>query len=116
MPFHLEGDRGKVREAIQRASMYGILVFAAASYGGNQATGFPARLHGVICIHSADSYGNKTASNPSFLKHNINFSTLGEAIPVSISQQGEQTDLVSGSSYATSIAVGIAATILQFAR
>jgi subtilisin family serine protease len=110
MSFGLAEDRGKVREAIQRASMHGILVFAAAS---NRV---PARLPGVICIHSADGHGNAAAFNPSPLQHDINFSTLGEAIPVSVPQQGKQTQLVSGSSFATPIAVGIAATLLQFAR
>ena len=116
MSFCLEEDGGKVREAIQRASMHGILVFAAASDRGNQAMSFPARLSGVICINSADGHGNAAAFNPSTLQHGIHFSTLGEAIPVSVPQQGKETQLVSGSSFATPIAVGIAATLLQFAR
>ncbi|EXU95838.1 peptidase S8 family protein [Metarhizium robertsii] len=91
------------------------IVFAAAgNHGGNRMRASPARRRGVICVHAADGEGDTKSFNPDpDHEWEDNFSTLGVDI-VSL-RQGESV-YISGTSYATPIAAGIAANMLHFAR
>ncbi|OCL13227.1 subtilisin-like protein, partial [Glonium stellatum] len=94
------------------------LIFAAASSsGGNRKRAHPAKQDGVICIHSTDDLGNHSSFNPTAIDGD-NFSTLGEAIESA--WPGEPGDCntrrKSGTSFATPIAAGIAAFVLEYAR
>ena len=107
-------DLEPVRRAIVDAAAKDILIFAAASNGGgNDGLAFPAREDQVICIGSTDGEGNKSdfTPGPHVCK---NFSTLGEA--VKSSWPGGTNQRKSGTSYATPIAAGIAALVLDFMR
>jgi subtilisin family serine protease len=117
MSFGLGNENREVEGALQRASMHGVLLFAAASNGGiNDQIGFPARLPGVIPIYAADGKGNASDFNPPPKQHDANFSVLGEAVPVSPLQKRQKQKWVSGTSFATPIAAAVAANILEFAR
>lgn len=123
-------DKGKGYEelwnAIQDANNEGVTIFAAASNeGGNRVRAFPARHDEVICVHSTDARGNPSSFNPTRKHNSDNFSTLGEdlesAWPANL--QGKAKDIASGpvkiksgTSFATPIATGMAAFVLQYAR
>lgn len=113
----------ELENAILYAHSKSVLMFAAASNGGaNQDRAYPARDPHVICIHSTDSNGNRSKFSPTALLYDINVATIGEAIqsswPVNLCDPDSNPDCVqykSGTSYATPIAVGIAAFLLQYA-
>lgn len=106
------GDRKLViNQAIEKASQAGKLMFAAASNGGqNKGHSYLGRDPNVICIHACDGSGNRWTSNPSPMDRANNFTTLGVAIE---SQWKGKTTYISGTSFATNVAVAIAADILE---
>lgn len=114
----------ELESALLYAHSNNVLMFAAASNsGGNQDRAYPARDPHVICIHSTDSDGNRSSFSPTALLHDINLATIGEAVqsawPVNLCDPDANPDCVqckSGTSYATPIAAGIAAFLLQYAR
>jgi hypothetical protein len=90
------------------------MIFAAASNdGGNDSLAFPAREDQVICIGSTDGEGNKSNFTPAPHVYN-KFSTIGEA--VKSSWPGGENQRKSGTSYATPIAAGIAALVMDSMR
>ncbi|KAM0429963.1 hypothetical protein ACHAPT_005967 [Fusarium lateritium] len=100
-----------VRRIIKKAENDGIIIFAAASNCGiHSGRSFPASLDTVLCIHAADGNGNKSAMNPNPEPYRDNLSTLGVAIP----SDREEGVSISGTSYATPVAAGMAAVILAF--
>jgi subtilisin family serine protease len=115
-------------QELERAILYAhskhVLMFAAASNSGaNQDRAYPARDAHVICVHSTDSNGNRSKFSPTALRHDANIATIGEAVqsswPVGKCDLVLNPDCVqckSGTSYATPIAVGIAAFLLQYTR
>ncbi|KAM4054569.1 subtilase family protein [Hirsutella rhossiliensis] len=115
---------GELEKALLHAHSRNVLMFAAASNSGaNLDRAYPARDPHVICIHSTDSHGNRSKFSPTALARDANLATIGEAIqsawPVGLSDIDANPDCVqckSGTSYATPIAVGIAAFLLQYAR
>ncbi|KAK7423676.1 hypothetical protein QQX98_000866 [Neonectria punicea] len=115
---------GNLEKAILYAHSQGVLLFAAASNSGaNLDRAYPARDRHVICVHSTDSDGNRSKFSPTALAHGPNIATMGEAVqsswPVSLCDTRTNPNCVqhkSGTSYATPIAVGIAAFLLQYAR
>ncbi|CZR58461.1 uncharacterized protein PAC_08353 [Phialocephala subalpina] len=114
MSFGLDIRPGAVTKAIKAAIDRGKLVFAAASNsGGNLPRAYPASLTGVICVHATDGMGNQASFNPSRERGNDNFATLGNGIE---SRWKRETVIKSGTSFATPIAAGIAANVLEFAR
>jgi hypothetical protein len=97
----------------------GKIVFAAAgNKGGNKQLAWPARKNGVIAIHATDWQGTAANLNPSSDEGKANFATLGRDIKMQwFFDTGEVKDCyISGTSFATPIAAGIAANILEFAR
>jgi hypothetical protein len=114
MSFGLSTRPRAVTKAIESVIDQGKLVFAAASNsGGNGPRAYPASLAGVICVHATNGLGSQSDFNPSREGGADNFATLGAAIE---SQWKGETVLKSGTSFATPIAAGIAANILDFAR
>lgn len=101
-------------DVIDRAHARGILVFSAASNGQNfDAIYCPAIItHQVFCIFAADAGGREARSlNPSPAHRSCNFAIFGEHVEVN-----EGNLLVTGTSYATAIATGLAAALLDFTR
>ncbi|PMD37409.1 subtilisin-like protein [Hyaloscypha variabilis F] len=114
----------KVEAAIMNAYSKHVLLFAAASNSGaNLDRAYPARDQNVICIHSTDANGNRSKFSPTAISNEINLATIGEAVesawPVHLCDEATNPTFVkykSGTSYATPIAAGIGAFLLQYAR
>ncbi|KAF4626074.1 hypothetical protein G7Y89_g12089 [Cudoniella acicularis] len=114
----------KLEAAIMKAYSKDILLFAAASNSGaNLDRAYPARDQNVICIHSTDANGNRSRFSPTAVSNEINLATIGEAVesawPVHLCDEATNPTFVkykSGTSFATPIAAGIAAFLLQYAR
>jgi len=97
----------------------GIIVFAAASNdGGNLSRTYPARWDRVFCIHSATGEGNKASFNPSPIDKEYNFSVVGDCInstwPSNSLNKAGGKKYMSGTSFATPVAVSIAAFMIAY--
>jgi len=113
MSFGLKKNVSEVSDAIGLALERKKIVFAAAANeGGLEPRAYPASLPGVICIHASDGYGTPAEFNPT-PESGDNFSTVG--IAIDSAWKGKPV-LRSGTSFATPVAAGIAANILEFAR
>jgi subtilisin family serine protease len=115
-----EFDEGMMK-AIQNARTNRILMFAAASNdGANHGRAFPAKDSGVFCIHSSDANGRPSGFNPIAEEDDVNFCFLGENVeshwPVGIGGHNEDMRVMSGTSVATPIAAGAAASLLSLVR
>jgi subtilisin family serine protease len=90
-----------------------VLIFAAAgNEGGNQGIFWPAKLDDVICINATDSLGNASGFNPTTSGDRL--CTLGEAVPSCETDSQQHTIYRSGTSFATPIAVAVAAIVLAY--
>jgi subtilisin family serine protease len=116
MSFGFTEDQTAIRTAITEAYSYRnrqILFFAAAANeGANEKEMYPARDDHVFSIRATDHQGNWWSSKPPIDNdQGWSFMTLGQVLP-SINHQ----ESVTGTSYATPIAAGLAATVLAEAR
>lgn len=107
--------------SIQHAAANGITMFAAASNDGkNRRDGvaWPASASEVICVHSGNGHGMPSGFTPG-PSDNQRIMLLGEHVksawPTKF-QHHEGSKLMSGTSCATSIAAGVAALLLHYAR
>lgn len=121
MSFGIREYSESMKTAISNALHSQTLLFAAASNdGANLGRAFPAKYPGVFCIHSSDGYGNPSTFNPTADDKDVNFSLLGEGVsshwPVNESGYNQPVKVMSGTSVATPIATGLAASILSFVR
>ncbi|KIX05940.1 uncharacterized protein Z518_03914 [Rhinocladiella mackenziei CBS 650.93] len=94
------------------------IVFAAAgnNSGGNARRSWPARKDGVIAVHVTDGLGTAVNINPSN-EGDVCFATLGCGIKHTWYNEDDQGEVyISGTSFATPIAVGIAANVMEYAR
>jgi hypothetical protein len=114
-----------IQDAIRTASNAPVIMFAAASNNGkNEKRAFPARYDPwVICVHASDGKGNDGGINPP-KESGANFMTLGTGLTLlerrwvgegRTRQATYKTVYKSGTSFATPIAAGIAATVLDLA-
>ncbi|OBT94327.2 hypothetical protein VE01_07702 [Pseudogymnoascus verrucosus] len=105
-------ERDCIRSAILHAHYKGTVLFAAArNNGGLKQIAYPASETEVICINSTDGEGNPSSFNPSS-KNDKNFGTVGEAVLSSWPHSGKKR--MTGTSFATPIAAGIAAFTMDF--
>lgn len=112
--FH--GRLQPILDALLKARTRKVLLFAAAgNEGGNQGVFWPAKLLDVIRINAADRYGNAAGFNPTDGARR-RICTLGEAVPSCELDTKNNNEVVhrSGTSFATPIAVAIAAIVLGF--
>jgi Subtilase family len=120
MSFGLEEEHGGMQKAIIEAYSRNILMFAAASNeGGNRIVTYPARKEQVICIYATDGKGEPYRSNPTPIGNSYRFATLGEGVksawPKGLKKGAAPEQRMTGTSFATPIAAGIAACLLEFA-
>ncbi|KAK3896449.1 peptidase S8/S53 domain-containing protein, partial [Staphylotrichum tortipilum] len=123
-PDETEQGCDELRAAVHRAHAAGVLLFAAASnVGAHGIPAFPARQTGVFCIYAGDGKGNSSRTCPTASRYDVNFLTLGEGVdsawPKYLAPGSSQflwTKRKSGTSFATPIAAGLAATFLLYAR
>lgn len=114
MSFGFEDENELIDTAVDNAMDAGKLIFASASNnGGISGRARPARYEGVICIHATDGKGNKGGMNPTPMINSDNFATLGVAVP---SKWKTKEVWKTGTSFATPIAAGLAADVLEFAN
>jgi hypothetical protein len=97
------------------------LFFAAASNCGGNKPGisWPARHGSVISIYASDGDGNSYRRNPNPMENHYNLSMLGTAVSGLWLQHLEPSSrykIKSGTSCATPIAAGVAASILTLMR
>lgn len=99
-----------IKCAIRHARSKEVVLFAAArNNGGSMEIAYPANHSDVICINSTDGDGNSSPFNPS-RKEGKDFSTLGEGIV----SHSDPAKCMSGTSYATPIAAGMAAAVMDY--
>jgi subtilisin family serine protease len=121
MSFGIREYSESIKTAISNALHSQTLLFAAASNdGANLGRAFPAKYPSVFCIHSTDGNGNPSTFNPTADEKDVNFSLLGEHVsshwPVGKNGHNEHVNVMSGTSVATPIATGLAASVLSFVR
>jgi hypothetical protein len=116
----------RVHQEINNCLKQGIIVFGSASNdAGNRPRTYPGNYKGVLCIHSATGNGNKSTFNPTPEPETTkkdNFSVVGDCIesawpsqdPEAIGATGKK--YVSGTSFATPVAVSIAAFMIGYIR
>ena len=119
MSFGIREYHERIKIAISNALHNNILMFAAASNdGGNLGRSFPAKYPGVFCIHATDGNGNPSTFNPTADEKDVNFSLLGENVsshwPAGKKGHNDVVNIMSGTSVATPIAAGLAASIISF--
>jgi Subtilase family len=116
MSFGFAKGIDSIQHEIDEALNSNIIIFAAASNdGGNSGRAYPAWQDRVICIHSTDGYSNKSPYNPT-PREDDNFSIVGQYINSAwpdVNQTGE-TRRMSGTSFATPVAAGLAALVLDW--
>ncbi|KAK2689589.1 hypothetical protein QWA68_011989 [Fusarium oxysporum] len=121
MSFGIREFHEDMKEAIRNAGKKQTLMFAAASNDGlNHGRAFPAKDSGVFCIHSSNGNGVPSGFNPMAEEDDVNLSLLGENVeshwPVGTNGHNSNIRVMSGTSVATPIAAGIAASLLSFVR
>src|SRR5690554_3437454 len=121
MSFGIREYHEVMSTAISNALNKRTLLFAAASNdGANLGRAFPAHYPSVFCIHSTDGNGNPSSFNPTASETDVNFSLLGEHVsshwPAGINGHDQTVNVMSGTSVATPIAAGLAASVLSFVR
>ncbi|PVH92328.1 subtilisin-like protein [Periconia macrospinosa] len=121
MSFGIREYHELMSTAISNALNKRTLLFAAASNdGANLGRAFPAQYPSVFCIHSTDGNGNPSNFNPTASETDVNFSLLGEHVsshwPAGMNGHDQTVNVMSGTSVATPIAAGLAASILSFVR
>jgi hypothetical protein len=120
MSFGWNEDKENVRKQIELARRKGILIFAAASNDGIHAPKhgvFPARHPTVTCVYSCTGNGRPSNFNPWESKNKANLMFLGEDIAVTgADDRPADIGRVTGTSFATPIAAGTAALVIELVR
>ncbi len=121
--YHQTGVPDTVKQEIEECFKADIIVFASASNdGANRPRTYPGKYNRVLCIHSATGLGTCSSFNPTAEPSKTrkdNFTVLGEGIKSSwpIGKEGDTTHKhMSGTSFATPVAVSIAAFAIGYIR
>ncbi|KAJ8117107.1 hypothetical protein OPT61_g1614 [Boeremia exigua] len=125
--YSTPGAPDEVGAEIERCIDAKIAVFASASNdGGNRPRTYPGNYDRVMCIHSSASTGKASDFNPSPETGKDNFTVVGECVeswwPSSIPRKPNDkrtdtgTKYLSGTSFATPVAIAIAAFMLGYIR
>ncbi|KAL8733509.1 MAG: hypothetical protein Q9181_003571 [Wetmoreana brouardii] len=114
MSFGWPQHQAAVQDAIDKASMCGVLFCAAASnYGANDDVTFPANTTPVFCVHSVNEWGKPSDFTPNRLDRKPNFAVLGENVHSAWPGCADGKSQ-SGTSAATPILAAVMALILEF--
>ncbi|EWC48474.1 hypothetical protein DRE_02243 [Drechslerella stenobrocha 248] len=117
-----EREDESIRRAVRDAHNRDKIILAAASNSGSiiphKRVAYPARIQGqVLSIRSATGQNVRSHASPTPSNGDDNFMVLGEGIkaawPTTLNN-GYLTRYVSGSSFATPVAAGIAALLMEF--
>ncbi|CAM1510953.1 Fc.00g084660.m01.CDS01 [Cosmosporella sp. VM-42] len=112
MSFGLPSYDADIATAINKATAANKIMFAAASNGGkNQARTYPATSTNVIAVHAMSGNGEKGSINPPAKDHHDRLGTLGLGLKL---RWKNQVEYKNGTSYATPVAAGIAANLIQW--
>lgn len=106
-----------VRVEVERCFKEDITIFASASNeGANAPRTCPAGYEEVLCIYSTTPLGNPSAFNPTASRHKggPHFCVLGEEINSYWPEPDRRTRRMSGTSYATPVAVCIAVFMIRY--
>ncbi|KAI0836730.1 ankyrin [Hypoxylon sp. FL0890] len=117
LSFGYDSAPEEVEEALNRASQNKVIVFAAMSNGGSlEGARWPARNEiYAIGVHSCDENGTRSGFTPLPAPNADNFMTTGENIVTHWPRaKGGPFRLDDGTSFATPVAVAMAALILAF--
>jgi hypothetical protein len=121
MSFGWESEQPEVDEQINLARQKGIHIFAAASNDGDFTPDhgvYPASHHEVHSIYSCRGSGRSSDFNPRFTRDGLNFMFPGEDLTI---LEADNTPVKGigrqkGTSFATPIAAGTAAMVLDLVR
>jgi hypothetical protein len=129
MSFGWRNEQEEVDEQIDLARRKGVLLFAAASNDWDLVPGsvsYPAFNYAVCCVYSCSGLGHESMFNPRSFKPEKSFMFPGEDITIleanhkptkGLRKSGEGgVERRTGISYATPIAAGTAAMLLDLAR
>jgi hypothetical protein len=109
-----------IHSALREAQRKRILIFAAMANGGvHEDAAWPAKESQLaIGVHScADLGATSSWFTPGPIDDNLNFMVIGERIPASgLLAKDRENCYVEGTSFATPVAVAMAALILAFAN
>lgn len=123
--FSKTDEEDEIRKEIKACQNSGIVVFASASNdGGHKPRTYPGKYPGVLCIHSATAMGAASEFNPTPVLRKYNFMCVGEYVqswwPKSIPTEGIDSNdgmkHMSGTSFATPVAISIAAFMIGYVR
>lgn len=111
MSLGLDSFNHKISDLIDLARQKKVLVFASSPNKGDLANGvFPAMLPTVFDIKATTGLGKSAGSNPPLTDEKANFMFLGEEVAIPGLRNSAR---LSGNSYATPIAAGTAALVLD---
>jgi len=118
MSFGFHRPSPELYEEIENCLKEGITIFASASNeAGARKRTYPARHGNVLCIYSATWQGRGSIYNPK-PEGPENFSIVGEEVcpiwPLTSPKAAEQCGYDSGASFATPVAVSIAAFMVAY--
>jgi Subtilase family len=125
LSFGFDSPQHDIDEAIDVAFRKNIIMFAAtANHGAQQRMSWPARDPRVICVHSSDGYGGASAFTAKPEDSGCkNFAIVGDAINSPWIRENDTGHAkhptmrrISGTSFATPVLAGFAATILHYVR
>lgn len=118
MSFGFQDRVADIGDALKSARTKGILVFAAmANEGMHSSAAWPAsKCNEAIGIHSCIATGKTSSSfTPNLVKNNKNFMVVGENILAHwLTTKGGGFRVIEGTSFATPVAVAMAALVLAF--
>jgi hypothetical protein len=121
LSFGFDDSDQTVHSALKKAQSKRILIFAAMANGGvHEKAAWPAKSDLAIGIHSCVDLGARSSTftpKPVTSPPNYNFMVIGERIPAfGLIAESRGDCYVEGTSFATPVAVAMAALILAFAN